>query len=216
VAQKTDGTLSAVIRAARKHDPDPAHAKQVTRLALALFDELEPLHGYGPKKRRLLEAAARLHDIGWSRTVSAKHHKMSGAMIRELDIPGLKGKDLLTCALVARYHNKSLPDASRHRLFASLTRGRRVVVEWLAGVLRVADGLDSRHLGVVKRLSCRVKRSGLQIRIACTGDCRVEIEKAVRKQELLLRAASRPISYRCGRGNGVPSERVPEVRRFAE
>jgi hypothetical protein len=47
-------------------------------------------------------------------------------MILELDIPGLDKREQGTCALIARYHTKAPPDASRHRGFASLETGRRL------------------------------------------------------------------------------------------
>src|SRR5512139_2829520 len=106
------------IKWARTYDPDPGHSEQVTTLVLALFDGLRSLHGYGPTERRLLEIASRLHDIGWSRVVSGKHHKLSRDMILEFDITGLDKRDQLTCALIARYHTKAPPDASRHQQFA--------------------------------------------------------------------------------------------------
>jgi exopolyphosphatase / guanosine-5'-triphosphate,3'-diphosphate pyrophosphatase len=196
-AQKKNATMSFVTETARKYDPDPAHDEQVAMLSLALFDGLRVLHGYGPGERRLLEIAARLHDIGWSRVASGKHHKLSCAMIRELDIPGLNGKDRLTCALVARYHNKALPDASRHKRFASLDNGRRAVVEWLAGMLRVADGLDCSHSGRIRRLTCRVSKKLITLHLKPVGDCRMELKGASQKQELLMKKAGRSIEYPC-------------------
>jgi hypothetical protein len=41
------------------------------------------------EERRLLEIAGRLHDIGWSRVVAGRHHKLSRDMIQELAIPGI-------------------------------------------------------------------------------------------------------------------------------
>ncbi|HSB35122.1 MAG TPA: HD domain-containing protein, partial [Nitrospirota bacterium] len=128
--QGKDATRAFVIKTARTYDPDPGHSERVTTLALALFDGLRSLHGYGPTERRLLGIASRLHDIGWSRVVSGKHHKLSRDMILKLDIPGLDERDRLLCALVARYHTKALPDASRHRGFVSLDAERRELVEW--------------------------------------------------------------------------------------
>lgn len=195
---KKNDTMSFVIKTARTSDPDPAHNEQVTLLALALFDGLRVLHGYGPDERRLLEIAARLHDIGWSRAGAVgKHHRLSGEMILELAIPGLSEKDRLVCALVARYHNKSLPDASRHELFASLGNGRRALVEWLAGMLRVADGLDCNHAGSIRRLTCAVSSNAITFQLEFTGDCRMELERAFEKQELLARVTGRTIEYRC-------------------
>jgi len=190
-------TMSFVEETARTYDPDPTHNEKVTALALALFDGLRSLHGYGPHERHLLEIAGRLHDIGWSRVVTAKHHKLSRDMILNLDIPGLDRQDKVTCALVARYHTKALPDESRHRRFASLDPRGRERVEWLSGILRVADGLDCTHANAVRGLSCKVGDRGITIRLEVTGDCREEVERATRKQELLVRKAGRTISYRC-------------------
>jgi exopolyphosphatase/guanosine-5'-triphosphate,3'-diphosphate pyrophosphatase len=190
-------TMSFVTETARTYDPDPAHNEQVTALALALFDGLGILHGYGPRERHLLEIAGRLHDIGWSRAVTGKHHKLSRDMILDLDIPGLDRQDQMSCALVARYHTKTLPDESRHRRFASLDLRGRERVEWLAGILRVADGLDCTHANAVRGLSCEVGGRAITIRLEVTGDCRTEVERATQKQDLLVRKAGRTILFRC-------------------
>jgi exopolyphosphatase/pppGpp-phosphohydrolase len=195
--KKRDATMLSAVKWARTHDPDPPHSEQVTTLALGLFDGLRDLHGYGPTERRLLEIASRLHDIGWSRVVSGKHHKLSRDLILELDIPGLDEQDRLLCALVARYHTKALPDASRHKQFGSLDSDRRERVEWLAGMLRVADGLDCNHASVVKRLGCRIGGRIITIRIQARGDCRTEIERARQKQDLLEKKTRRRIEYQC-------------------
>jgi exopolyphosphatase/guanosine-5'-triphosphate,3'-diphosphate pyrophosphatase len=192
-----DATMDFVTEMARTHDPDPAHNEQVTTLALALFDGLRGLHGFGPKERRLLEIAGRLHDIGWSRVVTGKHHKLSRDMVQELDIPGVDKQDRFLCALVARYHTKALPDASRHRQFASLDSRRRELIEWLAGILRLADALDCTHANAVKRLACEVDGKSITVHLEVTGDFRMEIERARQKQDLLVRKTGREIVYRC-------------------
>jgi len=197
VTRNKDATLSFVMKTARTYDPDPTHSVQVTTLALALFDGLRVLHGYGPREQRLLEIAGRLHDIGWSRVVSGKHHKLSRDLILELDIPGLDEEDRLVCALVARYHTKALPDESRHRGFASLDSNRRQLVEWLAGILRVADGLDCSHAKALRGLACEVGGKTVTIHLEAAGDCRMEVERARQKQELLERKTGRRIQYRC-------------------
>ncbi len=192
-----DTTMQFVAKTARAYDPDPGHSEQVTILALALFDGLHGLHGYGPMERRLLEIASGLHDIGWSRVVSGKHHKLSRDMILELDIPGLDERDRLLCALIARYHTKALPDASRHRQFALLDSNQRELVEWLAAILRVADGLDCNHASVINQLGCDVGNKAITIQMQANGDCRTEIEGARQKQDLLERKTGRRVEYRC-------------------
>ena len=100
------------------------------------------------------------------------------------------------CALIARYHTKALPDASRHKRFASLDPDRRVLVEWLAGMLRIADGLDCNHANVVRRLACDVHDKAIKIGVRAAGDCRMEIEEAREKQGLLERISKRKIEYK--------------------
>ena len=192
-----DETLDFVAKTSETYDPDPTHSKHVTMLALALFDELHTLHGYGPRERRLLDIAGSLHDIGWSRAVSGKHHKFTRDMILELDIPGLSKDDQFLCALVARYHTKALPDVSKHRRFSSLDPAGRAIVEWLAGILRVADGLDCNHNGTVEGLACKLKDKSITIRLRTANDCKKEIERARRKHELLVQKVGRKIVYQC-------------------
>ncbi len=192
-----DAMMSFVAKTAQTYDPDPAHNETVTTVALALFDGLRALHKYGTEERRLLEIAGRLHDIGWSQVVSGKHHKWSRDLILKLDIPGLTEHNRFLCALIARYHTKALPDASQHRQFASLDPDRRDLLEWLAGILRVSDGLDCGHTHAVGNVSCDIGDKAITIHLKAKGDCRMEIQGARRKQDLLARKTGMRIDYRC-------------------
>jgi len=90
-----------------------------------------------------------------------------------------------------------MPDAARHQQFASLDPNRRELVEWLAGILRVADGLDCSHARVIGRLACDVSDKALAIRLEAAGECRMEVEGARKKQDLLEQKIRRRIEYRC-------------------
>jgi exopolyphosphatase/pppGpp-phosphohydrolase len=193
----SEATIKFVIKTSQRYDPDPDHSKHVSTLALDIFDDLQNIHGYGAGDRQLLEIASRLHDIGWSMVVSGKHHKLSRDIIMKLDIPGLTNSQRFMCALIARYHTKALPDVARHRHFASLDRKQREIVEWLAGMLRVADGLDCSHANLIRRLQCKINGKIVRIHLESAGNCRREMEKARRKQELLLKKLERTIEYRC-------------------
>ena len=177
--------------------PDPSHSEQVTALSLALFDGLHILHGYKSGERRLLEIASRLHDIGWSRVVSGKHHKFSSEMIRELDIPDLDNEERLVCALIARYHTKALPDPSRHGRFASLNPDKRKLVRVARGDSSCRRWSRLQPYEPIKRLSCTVGDETVTIQLECSDGCRLEVERARQKQELLLTKAERKIVYRC-------------------
>jgi HD domain/Ppx/GppA phosphatase family len=77
----------SVLDFARRHTWDEAHARQVTTLALSLFDQTSALHGLGPDERELLEVAGLLHDVGYAVAQSA-HHKHSLYLIRNADLDG--------------------------------------------------------------------------------------------------------------------------------
>jgi exopolyphosphatase/guanosine-5'-triphosphate,3'-diphosphate pyrophosphatase len=178
-------------------DADPGHSQQVTNLALAVFDALKPLHKFGTSERQILEIASRLHDIGWAKTVLKKHHKISSNMILDMDIPGLGKNDKMACALIARYHTKSLPNANKHHKFAELTSKKQNLVEWLAAILRVADALDSNHTSIIKKLKCQIDDDNVTVILDTNGDCWDEIRRVRRNEDLLVKKSGRGMVYQC-------------------
>jgi exopolyphosphatase/guanosine-5'-triphosphate,3'-diphosphate pyrophosphatase len=121
------------------------------RLAVELFDALSPSRQFRPTDRRILMAAALLHDVGM--TISfQKHHKHSFKMITEAELPGLTTHERILAAHVARYHRKSEP-AERHAEYAELNEEDREAVNKLAAILRVADVLDRDHTQRVRGLA---------------------------------------------------------------
>lgn len=183
---------------ADRYDPDPRHAAQVTRLALRLFDCLRSHHGLGARERELLAVAGMLHDIGWSRTTEGGHHKHSQELILEAGLPGLDKAERKIVALVARYHRKSEPDPARHRRFALLGPAQRNAVEWLAGILRVADGLDRSHEERVEKIRARTEECRVRILVEARNGFETEVWGAVRKMDLLQRKLGKELVFeRC-------------------
>jgi exopolyphosphatase/guanosine-5'-triphosphate,3'-diphosphate pyrophosphatase len=190
-------TIDMIRDVSRKYDRDPDHSLKVTDFSLDIFDDLQKLHHYGSDERSLLKMAGILHDIGYSQSDQRPHNKVSRDMILEMDIPGISDTEKLTAALVARYHRGELPDASQHQHFASLSDGRRDTVEWLAGILRVADGLDCGHTDVVKKLAVEVTNRQLIFSLEAKRDCREQIKRAREKEELLVIKSGKEIKYYC-------------------
>jgi exopolyphosphatase / guanosine-5'-triphosphate,3'-diphosphate pyrophosphatase len=151
----------SVLDFARRHAWDEAHCRQVTALALSLFDQTADLHGLGPAERELLEAAGLLHDVGYA-VAQSSHHKHSLYLIRNADLDGWSERERLLMANVARYHRKALPSA-RHDDYMALADADRVLVRRLAAMLRVADGLDADHFQVVEEV--RVVDEGESLRL---------------------------------------------------
>lgn len=177
-----------------RHEIEPQHARQVARLALRLFDDLGPVHGYGAPERRLLECAALLHDIGWS--ISDRdgrgHHKASARLIREFPWTSLTASEVRCVAAVARYHRKALPDPE-HEDLKGISPADQVRVEWMAACLRTADGLDRRHLQEVRDLSVHVEGRRVELRVCAPGPIDEEVAAADKKSDLLRRLLDRPL-----------------------
>jgi exopolyphosphatase/guanosine-5'-triphosphate,3'-diphosphate pyrophosphatase len=138
----------SVLDFARRHAWDEPHCRQVTALALSLFDQTVALHGLGRHERELLEAAGLLHDVGFAVAQSA-HHKHSLYLIRNADLDGFSHRERDLVANIARYHRKALP-SDRHADYMALDDDDRALVRKLAALLRVADGLDADHFQVVE------------------------------------------------------------------
>jgi len=173
---------------------DSAHASQVSRLALSLFDALTDLHTLGSEERRLLEFAALLHDIGWVDGQS-KHHKRSYEMIMADPPHSLSPRETAVTANIARYHRKSLPKRS-HNGFAALKRADRDIVRKLAAILRIADGLDVTHTNASTIRKCTVGKTKISIYLDRNSDCRFEIESAQKKADLFREVYDKEVEFR--------------------
>jgi exopolyphosphatase/guanosine-5'-triphosphate,3'-diphosphate pyrophosphatase len=170
----------------RELETEPEHVLHVADLALRLYDGLAPLHTLGADERLTLEAAACLHDIGWSVAHEGeRHHKVSARLIRKRQWSGFDPREVELVALVARYHRKALP-SSEHVDFHALPLADQQRVEVLSACLRVADALDRGHRQRV-RLH-RVEIADDRIRLLADVPEPVDLEvAAVRKKGDLAR-----------------------------
>jgi exopolyphosphatase/guanosine-5'-triphosphate,3'-diphosphate pyrophosphatase len=177
-----------------RFDEEPSHSDHVAKLALQIYDGLQPWHKLGPRARELLGSAAVLHDIGWSQTPDGKgHHKWSARLIREHAWKNLKADEVLLVAQVARYHRKTPPEAG-HEDFEALKPAAQKMVMILGGILRLADALDRTHTGKITRVEVAVAKDELIIHVEATGSWNAERAMFEVKCDMLQMAAERPVS----------------------
>jgi exopolyphosphatase / guanosine-5'-triphosphate,3'-diphosphate pyrophosphatase len=162
---------------------DEGHALHVARLSLEIFKVLAERFKLRDKERKLLEAAAILHDVGYFISY-ASHHKHSYHLIRHADLFGFTPRERELMANIARYHTKALPK-KKHDEFVRLPATDRNLVSRLGGILRLADGLDRRRNGVVEEIECTLGKEGLKIRMLGKEDMSVELFGAKAKCDLL-------------------------------
>jgi exopolyphosphatase/guanosine-5'-triphosphate,3'-diphosphate pyrophosphatase len=176
-------------------DWDVEHCRQVRDLAMMLFDQLQPLHKLGADERDILEAASLLHDIGWI-VAGQKHHKHSYRLIHdnEAKLIGFTSAQVELIANVARYHRKS-PPSPHHEAFAGLSATEQRIVQHLAALLRIADGLDRPHLQQVKALSCEITDRQVSISVKALANTGAHIEGAARKRDLFEAVFGLPVDF---------------------
>jgi exopolyphosphatase/guanosine-5'-triphosphate,3'-diphosphate pyrophosphatase len=173
-ASREDHTAAeAALALGRRLGFDEAHAVQVGALAVTLFEDLAALHRLPASARRVLEAAAVLHDVG-SAVSYHRHHKHSAYLVANADLPGLDGRERAMAALVARFHRRSLPERHREDL-AHLSDGELAVLRKLAALLRVANALDASHQGMVRSLSARVQGGAVRLQLRARGALDLEL-----------------------------------------
>jgi exopolyphosphatase/guanosine-5'-triphosphate,3'-diphosphate pyrophosphatase len=180
--------LGAVSRFAERVRFPRDHSEHVARLALRIFDDLAEVQPDSmgawarPGYRDLLHSAALLHDVG--RRISRKaHHKHSYDMIVHADLATLTRREIEIIANTCRYHRKAGPrrgDPGFRKLGADDQR----LVAHLAGILRVADGLDYSQKQNVRDVAVRVAENTIVFEATASDDAKVELRRAASKADV--------------------------------
>jgi exopolyphosphatase/guanosine-5'-triphosphate,3'-diphosphate pyrophosphatase len=186
--------IASALSVGRKYQFDCDHAMLVAKLSLRLFDQLRSLHGLGQPDRRILHAAALLHDIG--QFVGFKgHHKHSLYLISHTELPNFSHREMEMVANVARYHRKAHP-ADHHVFFTALDDGEQVRVTRLAALLRVADALDREHAQRVTDLTAHVADGEVILWLDGTAGLLLEGWTLKKKANLFAKVFGRKITLR--------------------
>lgn len=174
-------------------DIEPLHSHHVTYLAEQIFDQLISLHQCSEQERLLLVCASLLHDIGWQNG-RQKHHKRSMEMIlSQTDWPW-SAEQRLIVALIARYHRKALPK-KKHPGYHLLKPKEQLTVCKLASLLRIADGLDRRHMQTVRSVQISFNKQKVLCQCLCQQPAEPELEFAAKKSDLFQKTFNLPIAF---------------------
>jgi CHAD domain-containing protein len=136
-------------------DPHFRHSQEVARIARSLHEGFASISADGlphdARARKILVAAGLVHDVGRAEG-SRGHHKATYKLITRFPPPlGWTTQEMRRVALVARYHRGAEPRAT-HQGFRSLSAAARRRVLWLAGLLRLADGIVKGSRGPVTQV----------------------------------------------------------------
>ena len=193
VEKYPDVRRRSVVELAERCNYFAAHASQVRRMALALFDQTQSNHGLGAREREWLEYSALLHDIGVHISYG-RHHRHSYYLVKNGDLREFEPEEVEVIALVARYHRRGVPKRS-HEGYGDLSSELRRSVKTLAAILRVAEGLDRSHQQSVADLEIIVGGQDYLLRIRPAGDTELELWAAQRSVAPLERVLRRIVRF---------------------
>lgn len=191
-----DAARRSVQQLADRCDDRPDHSQHVAHLAAQLFDQLADSLSLPAEGRKYLEFAALLANVGV--VVShAKHHLHTYYLVRNAELMGLSDREVEIIAQVARYHRKSVPKPE-HGEFAALPAADQHMVRGLAGILRVAIGLDRTYDARVKSVNVKASAQELSIVVKPRGkkaDVSLNLYAANERKGLLVEVSKRRVKF---------------------
>jgi exopolyphosphatase/guanosine-5'-triphosphate,3'-diphosphate pyrophosphatase len=110
------------------------------------------------------------------------HHKVALKIILNTPLLSFNQKDRLIIGSIARYHRRALPSLE-HDHYRALSEEDREMVSCLAGILRVADGLEYSHELRIRSIHTAFSKNKIVIHCLVKKEpVNYEIQKASRKR----------------------------------
>ncbi len=169
---------------------EEAHCRKVAQLSLSLFDQLAPLHGYGPWERELLGYAATIHDVGVA-IGYYDHHKHGEYLVHNATLLGFTHREVVLLGAMVRNHRKGLAGISEYQ--AVLQPEDSLRIARLSAMLRIAEYLERGKSQRVRDLRVELGQE-IRIIVSAEGDASLEIWDAARRSGLLRKAFEREVS----------------------
>jgi exopolyphosphatase / guanosine-5'-triphosphate,3'-diphosphate pyrophosphatase len=176
---------------AMKYETDIAEKKHVGELAIQIFDQLKNVHLMDDGARELLQNSCLIYDVGVFVNFQ-DYHKHSAYLILNGRLRGFNNEERIMLSLLARYHRKGKPK-KKHEVFGQMQEKERDLLRGLAGILRIAVGLDKTKNQWVERLTCEVQEDSLIIKIFGDATMDLEIWEAQRLSDVLAKFLKKDI-----------------------
>src|SRR3954467_1005941 len=189
----TEDRRAAIEEFAKNCGVDLSHARQVSRIAGSLWQQLATPLGLKLDDRELIESAALIANVGYLINFDG-HHKHSYHLIVNSELPGFERRQLQILANVARYHRGTRPK-KRHENFNELSVEDQKRVCELAAILRLALALDRTHQQHVGEVRARVRDDVVRIVVQSQDEANVDLWAAERKVDLFEKVFGRKVSF---------------------
>jgi exopolyphosphatase/guanosine-5'-triphosphate,3'-diphosphate pyrophosphatase len=185
--QGTDGagplsSVEAIERFASACHVELEHARHAALLTRHIYQGIAKRFDLPKEDLHLLEAAARLQDVGYLISYQG-HHKHSYHLILHSRLETFRPHELALIANVARYHRGAEPK-NKHVHFRRLNAFDQQRVRRLAAILRIADGLDRSQNQSVQSVHVECSKKRVELQVAATVYPEVNLWAARQRTEL--------------------------------
>jgi len=170
------------------------HARHVAMLSSQIYTGLVDLYELEPSDVRLLDAAARMQDVGYLINYES-HHKHSYHLILHSRIAGFRPEELELIANIARYHRGAEPK-QKHDNFRRLNESNQKRVLALSAILRLAGGLDRSHNQTVRSVEVHGVKKQIELVVSAEEYPEVNLWTARRRVGLFEKVFDAEVTFR--------------------
>lgn len=149
-----------------RFDIELPHTAHVAKLALGILDGFSPIAGLTKADRRILYAAAILHDIAYA--IDAVGHVAAGArVLNENPMDAFEPDEWQAVIAITLLHKRDWRSMLGHELFPKVGKRKLDRIRKLAAILRIADGLDHGHIQDARICYCKRGRKVDKVGVEC-------------------------------------------------
>jgi exopolyphosphatase/guanosine-5'-triphosphate,3'-diphosphate pyrophosphatase len=175
---------NSILAFAKRLRIDQAHAQQVMRLSVRLFEllslRLRPTEKQTdlPPLLKLLKASAYLREAGKFLSAPQYHHH-SQYLISHSRLPGFTEHERFMMGLIARFHRKSIPTES-HDECRELSTKDLAELRFLSAIVRLAAALDRTRQNRVRQIDASFDKNNtiIELQFDPAAVPEVELHKA--------------------------------------
>lgn len=150
------------------------HALHVNRLSLSMFDRLEGAHRFTEEHRKVLHAAALLHDIGMHIDYF-NHHYHGFYLVMNGDLNGLSNRERVMTAFLVGSHRESSFKEDWKKYRAVMDGKDFEDLRRLALFLKLAEKLDRSEAGLVEAVDIELGRKTVLLKLIGRSDLTLEV-----------------------------------------
>lgn len=158
----------------KRYGVNRRHASHVNTLTLSMFDQLQGIHGFSEQHRKVLHAAALLHDIGMHIDYF-NHHYHGFYLVMNADLNGLTNRERVMTAFLVGHHRESSFREDWKKYRAVMNAKDYEDIRRLALFLKSAEKLDRSEAALVEAVSVNWSKKGLTLRLKGQGDLSLEL-----------------------------------------